>query len=71
MALGIESALIADAEAAAVEGTAVGSHLVMTAVLCEGAVAADVVVVAHVDESAREVVALELLHGVVAVGPCS
>ena len=67
MALGIESALIADAEAAAVEGSAVGSHLVMTAVLCEGAVAADVVVVADVDEATGEVVAAQLLHGVAAV----
>ena len=67
MSLGIESALIAYADAASVEGAAVGTYLVETSVLGDGAVAADVVVVADVDEASREVVAAQLLNGVAAV----
>ena len=63
----VESALVTDADAATVEGTAMGSHLVVTAVLGDGAILADVEVVADVEEAAGEVVATELGNGVVAV----
>ena len=66
----VETALIADADAAAVEGSAVGAHLVETAVLGHGAVTADVVVVTHVDESPGEVVLAQLFHGVVLALAC-
>ena len=66
----VETALIADAYAAAVEGSAVGAHLVETAVLGHGAVTADVVVVTHVDESPGEVVLAQLLGGVVLALAC-
>ena len=65
LAVGIEAALVADAYRAAVEGTAVGAYLVKAAVLGQGAVAADVEVVAHVEEASGQVVVLELLGGVV------
>ena len=63
----VETALVTDADAATVEGTAMGSHLVVTAVLGDGAILADVEVVADVEEAAGEVVATELGNGVVAV----
>ena len=43
-----------------------GSYLVKAAVLGDGAVTADVVVIAYVDEASLQVVVLELLGGVVA-----
>ena len=64
-ALGVKTALVADADAAAVEGTAVSPHLVEAAMPGDGAVATDVEVVAHVDEATGEMVAPELLGGVV------
>ena len=66
-AFGIEAALIADADGAAVEGSAMGSYLVEAAVLRHGAITADVEVIAHVDESTPQMVAPELLRGVVLV----
>ena len=64
---GIEAALIADADGAAVEGSAMGSYLVEAAVLRHGAITADVEVITHVDESTPQMVAPELLRGVVLV----
>ena len=70
MPLGIQSALIADAYAAAVVGTAVGTHLKQTAVLGDDAAAADVEVIAHGAESTPAMVAQQLLFGIVAIGAC-
>ena len=66
-AFGIEAAFIADADGAAVEGSAMGSYLVEAAVLRHGAITADVEVITHVDESTPQMVAPELLWGVVLV----
>ena len=65
LAVGVEAALVADAYRTAVEGAAMGAYLVKAAVLGQGAVLADVEVVAHFDETSRQVVAPELLGGVV------
>ena len=51
-AAGIEAAFVADADGAAVEGAAMGAYFVQAAVLSGGAVLADVVVIADVDEAA-------------------
>ena len=67
LAFGIEAALIADTDGAAVEGSAMGSYLVEAAVLRHGAITADVEVITHVDESTPQMVAPELLRGVVLV----
>ena len=64
-AVGIEAAFVADADGAAVEGTAVCAHFIQAAVLGDGAILADVEVIADVDEASREVVVLELLGSVV------
>ena len=66
-AFGIETAFIADADGAAVEGSAMGSYLVEAAVLRHGAITADIEVITHVDESTPQMVAPELLRGVVLV----
>ena len=66
LAVGIQAAFVADSDGAAVEGTAVGAYFIEAAVLGDGAVTADVVVVAYVDEASLQVVVLELLGGVVA-----
>ena len=50
-AFGIQAAFIADADGAAVEGTAMGADFVKAAVLGGGAVLADVIMVANVDEA--------------------
>ena len=50
-AFGIETALIADADRAAVEGAAMGADLVKAAVLGDGAIPADVEVITYVDEA--------------------
>jgi len=68
--VGGETAFIADADAAAVEGTAMGAYLVQAAMSCDGAVTADVEVVAHVDETSGEVVTAQLFGGVRAVLTC-
>lgn len=57
-AVGIETTFVADADGAAVEGTAVSAHLGKAAVLRYGAITADVEVVANVDEPSGEMVAL-------------
>ena len=51
LAIGIEAAFVADADGAAVEGAAMGADFVKAAVLGGGAILADVVVVADVDEA--------------------
>ena len=61
----VESALVADTDGAAVEGSAVGTYLVQAAVLGDGTVTADVVVVSHVDEAPGKVVRTQLFGGVV------
>ena len=50
-AFGIETAFIADADGAAVEGATMGADFVKTAVLGGGAILADVVMIADVDEA--------------------
>ena len=64
-AVSVEAALIADADGAAVEGSAMGADLIQAAVLSDRAITADVEVIAHVDESTPQMVAPELLWGVV------
>jgi hypothetical protein len=56
-AVGVETAFVGDADAAAVVGLAVGSYLEEATVLGDGAVLADVVVVADGAELAGKVVA--------------
>ena len=70
LAVGIEAALVADADAAAVEGTTVGSYLGETTVTGDSAVTADVVVIADVDEPTHKVVAPQLFNTIVAIHPC-
>ena len=65
LAVGIETAFIADADGAAVEGAAMGTYLIQAAVLCHRTIFSYIEVVAHVDEASRHVVALELLGCVV------
>ena len=65
LAVGIETAFVADADGAAVEGAAVSAYFVQAAVLGDGAILADVEVIADVEEASREVVVLELLGSVV------
>ena len=50
-AFGIEAAFIADADGAAVEGTAMCAYLVKAAVLGDRAILADVEVITDVDEA--------------------
>ena len=64
-AVSVEAAFVADADGAAVEGAAVCAHFIQAAVLGDGAILADVEVIADVDEASREVVVLELLGSVV------
>ena len=64
-AVGIETAFVAYADGAAVEGATVCAHLIQTTVLSDGAILADVEVITHVDESTLQVVVLELLGSVV------
>ena len=51
LAVGIQAAFVADADGAAVEGAAMGADFVKAAVLGGGAVLADVVMIADVDEA--------------------
>ena len=50
-AFGIQAAFIADADGAAVEGTAMGADFVKAAVLSDRAILADVEVITDVDEA--------------------
>ena len=64
-AFGIETAFIADADGAAVEGAAMCADFVKAAVLGDRAILADVEVITDVDEASLQVVVLQLLGGVV------
>ena len=66
-AFGIETAFIADADGATVEGAAMGAYLIQAAVLSDGAILADVEVITDVDEATLQVVVLQLLWSVVTV----
>ena len=64
-AVGVETAFVADADGAAVEGAAMRAYFVQLSVLSHRAIFSYIKVIAHVDEASRHVVALELLGGVV------
>lgn len=64
-ALSVESALIADADGAAVVWTAVSTHFQQTAMLGQAAVAADVEVIAHGAETAGTMVVQKLFGSVI------
>ena len=64
-AVGIETAFVAYADGAAVEGATMCAHFVKAAVLSDRAILADVEVITHVDEATLQVVVLELLGSVV------
>ena len=64
-AFGIETAFIADADGAAVEGATMSAHLIQAAALSDRAILADVEVITDVDEASLQVVVLELLGSVV------
>ena len=64
-AVGVETAFVADADGAAVEGAAVSAHFIQAAVLGDGAILADVEVIADVDEATLQMIVLELLGSVV------
>ena len=66
-AFGVKTALIADADGAAVEGATVSAHLIQSAVLSDRAILPDVVVITYVDKTTLQVVVLQLLWGVVTV----
>lgn len=63
-ALSVESALIADADGAAVVWTAVGTHFQQTAMLGQAAVTADVEVIAHGAETTGTMVVQKLFGSV-------
>ena len=65
MTLTVESAFVADADAAAVEREAVGTHFEQPAMLRDRAVATDVEVVAYGAETVGAMVAQQPLHRVV------
>ena len=67
LAVGIETAFIADADGTAVEGATMSAYLIQAAVLSDGAILADVVVITDVDKTTLQVVVLELLGSVVTV----
>ena len=66
-AFGIETAFIADADGAAVEGAAMSADFIQATVLGGGAILADVEVITDVDEATLQVVVGQLLWGVVTV----
>ena len=66
-AFGIETAFIADADGAAVEGTAVSAHFIQAAVLSDRAILANIEVITYVDETTLQVVVLQLLWGIITV----
>ena len=65
LAVGVETAFVADADGAAVEGAAMRAYFVQLSVLSHRAIFSYIKVIAHVDEASRHVVALELLGSVV------
>ena len=64
-AVSVETAFVAYADGAAVEGAAMGADFVQSAVLSDRAILADVEVITDVDEASLQVVVLELLGSVV------
>ena len=64
-AVGIETAFVAYADGAAVEGAAVCAHFIQAAVLSDRAILADVEVITDIDEATLHMVVLELLGSVV------
>ena len=66
-AVGIETAFVAYADGAAVEGAAMSAYFVKAAMLGDSAILADVEVITDVDEATLQVVVLQLLGGVVTV----
>ena len=66
-AFGIETAFIADADGATVEGAAMGADFVKAAVLGGSAILADVEVITDVDKTTLQVVVLKLLWSIVTV----
>ena len=66
-AFGIETAFIADADGAAVEGAAMSAHLIQAAVLSDRAILADIEVITYVDEATLQVVVLQLLWSIITV----
>ena len=66
-AFGIETAFIADADGAAVEGAAMSAHFIQSAMLSGGAILTDIEVITYVDEATLQMVVLQLLWGVVTV----
>ena len=64
-AVNVEAAFIADADGTAVEGATMSAYFVKAAVLSDGAIFSDIVVITDVDETTSQVVVLELLGGVV------
>ena len=66
-AFGIETAFIADADGAAVEGAAMSAHLIQAAVLSDRAILTDIEVITYVDEATLQVVVLQLLWSIITV----
>ena len=66
-AFGIETAFIADADGAAVEGAAMGADFIQAAVLGDRAILADVEVITDVDETTLQMVVLQLLWSIITV----
>ena len=67
LAVGIETAFIADSDGASVEGATVSADLIKAAVLSDRAILADIVVITDVDKTTLQVVVLQLLWSVVTV----
>ena len=67
LAVSIETAFIADADGAAVEGATVSAHLIQAAVLSDRAILADIEVITYVDEATLQMVVLQLLWGIITV----
>ena len=67
LAVGIKAAFIADSDGAAVEGATVSADLIKAAVLSDRAILPDVIMITDVDETALQMVVLQLLGSVVTV----
>ena len=67
LAVGIETAFIADADGASVEWATMSADLIKAAVLSDRAILADIVVITDINKTTLQVVVLELLGSVVTV----
>ena len=67
LAVGIKAAFITDANGTAVEGATVSAHLIQAAVLCDGAILPDVIMITDVDEATLQVIVFQLLWSIVTV----